>query len=176
VVSEVPTLRRSLSLRDLVVYGLLFIGPLAPVGVFGVLDAKSGGAVALVYVLATVAMGLTAVSYATMSAEIPKAGSVFSYAGAGLGPTAGFFAGWLVLLDYLLIPSVAYLFTGIATHALVPAIPIWVATGAAILITTAVNLAGVRPGSPGCPSDWLPWTSEPRRRGPRSWSRPWRRW
>ena len=33
-------LRRHLSLRDLVVYGLLFIGPLAPVGVFGVLDAR----------------------------------------------------------------------------------------------------------------------------------------
>nr|WP_225955298.1 APC family permease [Kibdelosporangium phytohabitans] len=133
-----------MTLRDLVVYGLLFIGPLAPVGVFGVLDARSGGAVALVYLVATVAMGLTAYSYATMSAEIPRAGSVFSYASAGLGRTAGFFAGWLVLLDYLLIPSVAYLFTGIATNALVPAIPIWLATGVAIVVTTAVNLAGVR--------------------------------
>lgn len=35
-----PHLRRNLSLRDLVVFGLLFIGPLAPVGVFGVLDAR----------------------------------------------------------------------------------------------------------------------------------------
>lgn len=142
--SEAPALRRTLTLRDLVVYGLLFIGPLAPVGVFGVLDGRSGGAVALVYLVATVAMGLTAYSYATMSAEIPKAGSVFSYASAGLGKRTGFFAGWLVLLDYLLIPSVAYLFTGIATNALVPEIPIWAATGAAIVITTAVNLAGVR--------------------------------
>nr|WP_232328543.1 APC family permease [Kibdelosporangium sp. MJ126-NF4] len=142
--SEIPTLRRTLTLRDLIVYGLLFIGPLAPVGVFGVLDARSGGAVALVYLIATIAMGLTAYSYATMSAEIPRAGSVFSYASAGLGPTAGFFAGWLVLLDYLLIPSVAYLFTGIATNALVPGIPIWLATGVAIVVTTAVNLAGVR--------------------------------
>ena len=41
------TLRRHLSRRDLIVYGLLFIGPLAPVGVFGVLDARTGGAVAL---------------------------------------------------------------------------------------------------------------------------------
>jgi hypothetical protein len=50
-------LHRNLSLRDLVVYGLLFIGPLAPVGVFGVLDAQSNGAVALVRVLATLALG-----------------------------------------------------------------------------------------------------------------------
>lgn len=142
--SEIPTLKRTLTLRDLIVYGLLFIGPLAPVGVFGVLDGRSGGAVALVYLIATIAMGLTAYSYATMSTEIPKAGSVFSYATAGLGKTAGFFAGWLVLLDYLLIPSVAYLFTGIATNALVAEIPIWLATGVAILLTTTVNLLGVR--------------------------------
>ena len=69
------TLRRSLSLRDLVVSGLLFIGPLAPVGVFGVLDARSGGALALVYVIATAAMGFTAWSYARMSAAVPRAGS-----------------------------------------------------------------------------------------------------
>ena len=62
--SAVPTLRRTLSLRDLVVYGLLFIGPLAPVGVFGVLDARTNGAVALVYVFATIAMAFTAWSYA----------------------------------------------------------------------------------------------------------------
>ncbi|MDA3631263.1 amino acid permease, partial [Saccharopolyspora sp. WRP15-2] len=61
-------LQRRLTLRDLIVSGLLFIGPLAPVGVFGVLDARSGGAVALVYVVATVAMGFTAWSYARMSA------------------------------------------------------------------------------------------------------------
>ncbi|TQK96813.1 hypothetical protein FB563_1765 [Streptomyces puniciscabiei] len=59
-------LRRGLGLRDLVVYGLLFIAPMAPVGVFGTLDARSHGAVALVYVVATVAMALTAFSYAQM--------------------------------------------------------------------------------------------------------------
>src|SRR3954451_6868781 len=55
-------LRRSLGFRDLVVYGLLFIAPMAPVGVFGALDARSHGAVALVYVVATVAMAFTAFS------------------------------------------------------------------------------------------------------------------
>src|SRR5438552_1431813 len=118
-------LRRSLSRRDLIVYGLLFIGPLAPVGVFGVLEARTGGAVALVYVLATVAMAFTAWSYAQMSAAVPHAGSVFAYVSEGIGRQAGFLAGWLAMLDYLLIPSVAYLFCGIALHALVPAIPAW---------------------------------------------------
>lgn len=136
-------LSRTLTLRDLVVYGLLFIGPLAPVGVFGVLDARTDGAVALVYLLATVAMGFTAWSYAQMSRVVPHAGSVFAYATQGLGRRAGFMAGWMAMLDYLLIPSVAYLFSGIALHALVPAVPAWVFTVVAFLATTALNLAGV---------------------------------
>lgn len=136
-------LRRRLSWADLVVYGLLFIGPLAPVGIFGVLDAQTDGAVALVYVVATAAMACTAWSYAVMSREVPHAGSVFAYASRGLGPAAGFFAGWLAMLDYLLIPSVAYLFSGIALHALVPAVPAWAFTVIAFAATTALNLLGV---------------------------------
>ena len=139
-----PTLRRTLTLRDLIVYGLLFIGPLAPVGVFGVLEARTNGAVALVYVLATIAMAFTAWSYAEMSRVVPHAGSVFAYASEGLGRPAGFLAGWLAMLDYLLIPSVAYLFSGIALHALMPAVPAWIFTVIAFAATTALNLVGVR--------------------------------
>ncbi|GHF60698.1 amino acid permease [Streptomyces mashuensis] len=137
-------LRRTLSFRDLVVYGLLFVAPMAPVGVFGALDARSHGAVALVYVLATVAMGCTAYSYAQMVRVVPQAGSVYAYARRGLGDGAGFVAGWMALLDYLLIPAVAYLFSGIAMHALVPAVPAWGWTAGAVLVTTALNLSGVR--------------------------------
>ncbi len=142
--SGAPALRRELSLRDLIVFGLLFIGPLAPVGVYGVLDAKADGAVALVYVVATLAMACTAWSYAQMSRHVPHAGSVFAYAREGLGATAGFIAGWMIMLDYLLIPAVAYLFSGIALHALVPAVPAWIFTIVAFGATTLLNLLGVR--------------------------------
>ncbi|WBO64104.1 APC family permease [Streptomyces camelliae] len=137
-------LRRSLGSRDLVVYGLLFIAPMAPVGVFGTLDARSHGAVALVYVVATVAMGFTAFSYAQMVRVVPQAGSVFAYARVGLGRGAGFIAGWMAMLDYVLIPAVAYLFSGIAMNALVPQVSRWVWTMLAVVITTLLNLWGVR--------------------------------
>ncbi|MFF3287897.1 APC family permease [Streptomyces sp. NPDC003023] len=137
-------LRRTLGFRDLVVYGLLFIAPMAPVGVFGTLDARSGGAVALVYLVATVAMAFTAVSYAQMVRVAPRAGSVFTYASKGLGEGPGFIAGWMAMLDYLLIPAVAYLFSGIAMEALVPEVDRWVWTGIAVVVTTLLNLWGVR--------------------------------
>ncbi|GAA3015784.1 APC family permease [Streptomyces lactacystinicus] len=137
-------LRRSLGVRDLMVYGLLFIAPMAPVGVFGVLDAKSHGAVATVYLAATVAMAFTASSYAQMVRAVPQTGSVFAYARAGLGEGPGFIAGWMAMLDYLLIPAVAYLFSGIALNSLVPDVSRWVWTALAVVVTTALNLAGVR--------------------------------
>ncbi|MFF2652132.1 APC family permease [Streptomyces sp. NPDC058045] len=142
--SEDRRLRRTLGFRDLVVYGLLFIAPMAPVGVFGTLDAKSHGAVALVYLVATVAMAFTAFSYAQMVQVVPRAGSVFAYARAGLGEGPGFVAGWMAMLDYLLIPAVAYLFSGIAMNALVPSVSRWVWTALAVLVTTLLNLRGVR--------------------------------
>ncbi|MFH9352992.1 APC family permease [Kitasatospora sp. NPDC017646] len=137
-------LRRTLGVRDLMVYGLLFIAPMAPVGVFGVLDAKSQGAVATVYLMATVAMGFTAFSYAQMVRAVPQTGSVFAYARAGLGEAPGFVAGWMAMLDYLLIPAVAYLFSGIALHSLVPGVSRWLWTAIAVVVTTALNLIGVR--------------------------------
>ncbi|MGI5445284.1 APC family permease [Streptomyces sp. CA-243310] len=144
-VSEAPaTLRRSLGFRDLVVYGLLFIAPMAPVGIFGTLDAKSHGAVALVYLCATFAMAFTAFSYAQMVRVAPQAGSVFTYARKGLGEGPGLIAGWMAMLDYLLIPAVAYLFSGIAMNALVPEVSRWVWTALAVVVTTLLNLWGVR--------------------------------
>ncbi|HEY8977952.1 MAG TPA: APC family permease [Streptomyces sp.] len=137
-------LRRALGFRDLVVYGLLFIAPMAPVGVYGTLDAKSHGAVALVYVVATVAMAFTAFSYAQMVRVAPQAGSVFAYARVGLGDGAGFVAGWMAVLDYVLIPAVAYLFSGIAMNSLVPEVSRWVWTALAVVVTTFLNLWGVR--------------------------------
>ncbi|RBP67188.1 amino acid/polyamine/organocation transporter (APC superfamily) [Brevibacterium sanguinis] len=140
-------LRRTIGLTELVFIGLVFIGPAAAVGVFGTLDARSGGAVALVYVIATIVMSFTAVSYMRMSREIPRAGTVFAYASAGIGPRTGFVAGWMILLDYLFIPSVAYLFTGIALNSIFPSVPVWVFTGVAVVVTTGLNLAGVKVAS-----------------------------
>ncbi|WP_327392830.1 APC family permease [Streptomyces sp. NBC_01186] len=137
-------LRRSLTLRDLIVYGLLFIAPMAPVGIYGALDARSRGVVPLVYVVATLAMSFTAYSYARMIHTVPQAGSVYAYARAGLGHGAGFVAGWMMMLDYLLIPAVAYLFSGIAMAQLVPEVDQWIWTAIAVVVTTALNLSGVR--------------------------------
>src|SRR3954451_8334490 len=78
-------LKRSLSLFDLLVYGLVFIVPGAPIAVFGIVYNGSHGMVPLVYLIGLIAMVFTALSYMSMSRAIPVAGSVYAYGGRSLG-------------------------------------------------------------------------------------------
>lgn len=137
-------LSRSLSFTDLLVYGLIFMVPIAPFGIFGSVYAGSGGMVALAYLIGMVAMMFTAMSYAQMVRAFPMAGSVYSYAGRGIAPPVGFLAGWVILLDYILVPGLLYLVASVAMHSLVPGIPVWVWLAAFVVLNTVVNFLGIR--------------------------------
>jgi amino acid transporter len=136
-------LRRSLSLGDLLVYGLVFIVPIAPFAIFGIVFNASKGMVPLTYVIGLVAMVFTALSYREMSRAFPIAGSVYAYAGRGLHPSAGFLAGWAILLDYLLIPTLCYVAGAAAMRSVIPQIPqaAWVI--GFVVFNTAINLFGI---------------------------------
>ena len=136
-------LKRSLSLADLLVYGLVFISPTAPIPVFGIVFNASKGMVPLIYFIGMIAMVFTALSYMAMARAFPVAGSVYSYAARSLGETAGFFAGWALLLDYLLLPTLAYVVCAIALHSMLPGIPeaLWVV--GLIVFSTVVNYFGI---------------------------------
>lgn len=137
-------LKKELTFWDLVTNGLIFIGPASAIGIFGVLDAKSNGAVASVYLLATAVMSLTAMSYVQMALAVPKSGSIYAYAKTAFGAKIGFLSGWMMLLDYILIPAVAYLFSGIAFNALIPQIPAWIFTLCAVIVTLGLNIRGIK--------------------------------
>ncbi len=136
-------LRRSLGLSDLLVYGLVFIVPGAPIAVFGIVYNASKGMVPLIYLVGLVAMVFTALSYMAMSRAFPVAGSVYTYAARSIGPLAGFVAGWAILLDYLLLPTLTYVVCAIAMHATVPAVPepVWIVS--LIALSTAINYLGI---------------------------------
>ena len=137
-------LDRALTLSDLVVYGMIFMVPIAPFAVFGFAWQDAKGMVALAYLIGMVGMLFTALSYAAMSQAFPLAGSVYAYVQRGLHESAGFLAGWLILLDYILIPSLLYLFSAVALQPLLPAVPGWVWLVAFVSFNAAANLIGVR--------------------------------
>ena len=137
-------LRRALTVRDLVVYGMVFMVPIAPFGVFGFVYKDAKGMVPLAYLVGLVGMFFTAMSYASMSRAYPVAGSVYSYVGRGLHEAAGFLAGWLILLDYILVPALLYIFSAVAPRPLFPAVPDLVWLLSFVGFNAAVNLVGIR--------------------------------
>lgn len=136
-------LRRSLSLRDLLFYGMVFMVPTAPFAIFGSVFSASRGMVPLTYLLGWLAMLFTALSYREMSRAFPVAGSVYAYAGRGLHPHLGFVAGWALLLDYLLIPTLLYVIGAQAMSNVLPGLPVALWVVVFVLVNTWINLRGI---------------------------------
>jgi amino acid transporter len=136
-------LNRTMSLFDVVVYGLIYMVPLAPLQVFGFAYNLSGGMVAAAYAVAAVAMYFSAVSYSEMAQEFPVAGSVYSYVRFGAGNFLGFMSGWAILLDYLLLPGLLCIFAAAAMHLQVPSMPEWIWVPIFVLVSTAINMRGI---------------------------------
>lgn len=136
-------LKREVSTFDLLVYGLVFMVPIAPWAIFGTVYNSSSGMVPLVYLIGLIAMVFTALAYAQMAKSFPLAGSVFSYVGRGVHPGAGFFAGWAILLDYLLVPTLLYVFAAESMIGLFPDTPRWLWAIVFVIVNTLINLAGI---------------------------------
>jgi amino acid transporter len=137
-------LKRVLSLWDLVLFGLAFVGPTAPYSMFGIATAKSQGHLPLAYLIAMVAMSLTAISYGRMATAFPEAGSTYAYSSKALHPNLGYFAGWGMILDYILIPLLSVIFVGLTANKLLPQVPyfVWAVITAGGI--TFINLRGIK--------------------------------
>jgi amino acid transporter len=137
-------LTRALRFRDLLAYGLIFMVPIAPMAIFGAVFSASGGMVVLAYAIGMVALVFTAFSYAQMVKAFPLSGSVYNYVGRGIGAPFGFLAGWAIMIDYILVPSLLYLVASVAMTATVPAIPVWAWLVGFVLANTIVNSLGIK--------------------------------
>ena len=136
-------LNRTLKFWDLIVYGLAYIAPITPLSTLGFVWESSKGLIALAYVLGGVCMYFTARSYAIMTETVPSAGSVYGFARHCLGAYPGFLAGWLILLDYLLIPAFVYVLIAVALGTLLPGVDrsVWIVIMVATTLT--INWFGV---------------------------------
>ena len=145
VPSSTPAvLTRTLRLPSLVLFGLAYLTPLIVLGIFGVIAGESGGASASAYLIALVAMLFTANSYGRLAAYYPVAGSAYTYVRRAIDGRVGFLVGWAVLLDYLFLPMVIWLIGGAYLSAQFPGVPGWAWIIAFIVITSALNIIGIR--------------------------------
>ena len=138
------SLRRVLTRRDLILYGLVILTPTAPYPVYGIVQQVSHGHAALGYLVAMVAMLFTAASYGKMSSAFPSAGSTYTYAQRALNEHVGFLAGWAMILDYFLIPLESIIYAALTAHRLVPSVPYAVWAVSFTVALTLVNIPGIR--------------------------------
>ncbi len=98
-----PRLRRTLTLWDLILYGVIVIQPVAPMSSFGALSNRGQGHVVTAILIAMVAMLFTGISYGRMARVYPSAGSAFTYVAQEIHPGLGYVTGWSMVMDYMLI-------------------------------------------------------------------------
>jgi putrescine importer len=138
------TLQKTIGLRSAVLFGLAYMAPIIVLGIFGVIAEKSNGGGAGSYLLATVAMLFTALSYGLMARHFPVAGSAYTYVRKALDSRLGFVVGWAILLDYLFLPLVIWLIGGAYLKGQFPGVPFWVWIVGFIVITSALNVIGLK--------------------------------
>ena len=148
--SSGPRLRRSLTLWDLILYGIIVIQPTAPMPAYGVFSNAGQGHVVTSILIAMIAMVFTAMSYGRMARVYPSAGSAYTYVGRELHPSLGYVTGWSMTMDYMLNPlictiwcskAMADLLTGTRYQIPYPGL-LWPIIFAVLF--TALNLRGVK--------------------------------
>jgi putrescine importer len=139
-----PRLRRTLTLRDLILYGVIVIQPVAPMSVFGVLSNRGHGHVVTAILIAMVAMLFTGISYGRMARAYPSAGSAFTYVAQEVNPFWGYVTGWSMVMDYMLNPLICTIWCAEQTHQFAPGIPLWGWKIFFALVFTLLNIQGIK--------------------------------
>jgi len=139
-----PSLRRTLTLWNLIVIGIVIIQPIAPMGIYGVINNVAGGHVITTILFAMVAMFFTAVSYGKMARVYPSAGSAYTYVGQEIHSGLGYLTGWAMVMDYILNPLICTIICSKLTQNILPGIPYWVFAIFYAAFFTGLNLWGVK--------------------------------
>jgi len=101
-VTGAPHLRRVLALRDLIVVAAAAIGPAFSLATtMAAMVAAAGRGTWLALALVTGLMAMIAVGYRRLGERMPDAGSSYAWIRAALGPSAGSYGAWVLLVANL---------------------------------------------------------------------------
>src|SRR5206468_11468872 len=142
--SSAPRLRRTLTLSDLILYGVIVIQPVAPMSVFGVLSERGRGHVVTTILVAMIGMLFTAISYGRMARAYPSAGSAFTYVGQEINPALGYVTGWSMVMDYMLNPMICIIWISQQAHVFAPGVAYWIWAIFFAGVLTVLNIQGIK--------------------------------
>jgi len=137
-------LKRALSLWNLIIIGIVIIQPIAPMGIYGVINNEARGHVVTTILIAMVAMLFTAISYGKMARAYPSAGSAYTYVGREIHPALGYVTGWAMVMDYILNPLICTVICSELARNTFPSVPYWALAVAFAGMFTALNLRAIQ--------------------------------
>ena len=153
-------LDRNLKLRDLVSMG---IAAVVGAGIFSTIGSAAyngGPGVVILFVIAAITCGFTALCYAEFASRVPVAGSAYTYSYVTFGELVAWVIGWALILEYAIgniVVAISWssyfnnLLRGLNIH-----LPEWMITDSAtahLLYETAV--------ADGKPIENMAWTTAP---------------
>ncbi len=138
-------MEKKLDLWQVILLGLAYMAPaLSLLATFRIIMAAgyTWTAVPLAYLIAGVAIIITAVAFANLSKLTPKGGSVWTYAKDALGPKFGQFAVWIYLLQLVVVPAAAMIPVGIFAQSWLGISP-WITVLIGFLFILGIALLGI---------------------------------
>lgn len=140
-------LKRTLTLPLIIMFGLSYLAPTVVFNYYGLFTPSTHGMYTLALCITAVVMALTAYSYTQMVKAYPSAGSAYTYISKSVQPHLGFLSGWVMLVDYLLLPMICYLLLGVYINEYFPMIPVWAVVIAVAGIGMLINIVGIKTAS-----------------------------
>lgn len=140
-------LKRTLTLPLIIMFGLAYLAPTVVFNYYGLFTPSTHGMYTLTLCITAVMMALTAYSYTQMVKAYPSAGSAYTYISKSVQPHLGFLSGWVMLVDYLLLPMICYLLLGVYINEYFPMIPVWAIVIVVAGIGMLINIVGIKTAS-----------------------------
>lgn len=136
-------LKRTIGFWPVVFFGVLAMGPGGGMTYFPLIHPMSNGYSYLSFVIAAIVLILTVFSYQRMVQTFPEAGGAYIYTTKGINPKIGFIVGWVLMIDYGVVPMFTLRLNAMYFTEIFPAIPEWafiIIFGALITIACIIGL------------------------------------
>jgi APA family basic amino acid/polyamine antiporter len=137
-------LKRALGLFDATA---ISIGAIIGAGIFvvtGIVAGLAGPSIIVSIVVAGVIASFNALSFAQLSAYMPKEGGGYEFTYRLISPYAGFLAGWMWVFSNIFIGAAVSLGFAQYLAALIPFLPVEAVAATVCLLFTFLNYVGVR--------------------------------
>jgi len=141
---EQPQLKPSLGLFDATA---ISIGAIIGAGIFvvtGIAAREAGSALIVSMLIAAIIALLTALSFAELTAWLPKEGSIYEYACMLISPFAGFLVGWMWMLSNTFTGAAVSLGFAYYLTAVFPGLNANLIAAIICIAFTIINFLGVR--------------------------------